>query len=202
MNHHWFRLQLVAASVLSHYLNWYRLIVHWLSRNDIRWNLNGNSSIFIQESLFQNKDLLCCIIETGSPILVTKFRGQGKMVAISQIFSNAFYWMKFFKKSFTFPYRLLDDMLALVQIMAWQRTGDKPQSLVQWWRSSPTHLCVGYNESKELKPRVNESYLSIIITYIAKLKMWCVNWLSLRLSVNKVVKWFKSMRPSNAYMRQ
>ena len=72
--------------------------------------------------------------------------GRDKMDAISQTtFSIAFSWMRMFE----FRLRLLkfvpkgpiNDIPALVQIMAWRRLGDKPLS-ESMMVSLPTHVCV------------------------------------------------------------
>ena len=53
-NHHWFRQWLVAWSAPSHYLNQCSNIVNWTLRNNLQWNLNRISFIFIQENVFEN----------------------------------------------------------------------------------------------------------------------------------------------------
>ena len=70
------------------------------------------------------------------------------MAAISQTtFSNAFYWMKMceFPLRFHWSLFLIKDLInnipALVQIMAWRRPGDKPLSEATMVRL-PTHICV------------------------------------------------------------
>ena len=73
--------------------------------------------------------------------------GRDKMDAISQTtFSSTFSWMKMFefrlKISLKFVVKgLIDNILALVQIMAWRRPGDKPLSEPMMF-SLPTHMCV------------------------------------------------------------
>ena len=60
--------------------------------------------------------------------------GRDKMAAISQTaFSSAFPWMKTFEFQIKFHWNMflkgvIDNMAALVQIMAWHRSGDKPLS--------------------------------------------------------------------------
>ena len=44
---------LVAYSAPSHYLNQCWNIVNWTIRNKLKWNLNRNSNIFIQEKVFE-----------------------------------------------------------------------------------------------------------------------------------------------------
>ena len=63
-----------------------------------------------------------------------------QMDAISQTtFSNAFSWMKMFE--FRLPKVPINNILAMVQIMAWCRPGDKPFS-EPMVVSLPTHICV------------------------------------------------------------
>ena len=54
LTHLWFRQWLVTWSAPSRYLNQWWNIVNWTFRNKLRWNLNRNSFIFIQENVFQN----------------------------------------------------------------------------------------------------------------------------------------------------
>ena len=73
--------------------------------------------------------------------------GRDKMAAIFQTtFSNAFSWMKMFKLRLRFYWSLfqkgpLNNIPALVQIMAWRRPGDKPLSEAMM-ASILTHICV------------------------------------------------------------
>ena len=79
--------------------------------------------------------------------------GRDKMDAISQTtFSSAFYWMKMFEFRLKFHRSLFlsvqlticwhfNNMLALVQTMAWRSPGDKPLS-EPMMVSLPTHICV------------------------------------------------------------
>ena len=53
-NHHCFRQWLVAWPAPSHCLNQCWNIVTWTFRNNLQWNLNWNSNIFIQENAFEN----------------------------------------------------------------------------------------------------------------------------------------------------
>ena len=53
-DHHWFRWWLVAWPAPSHYLNQCWVIVNWTLRNKLRWNLNQNLCIFIQENALEN----------------------------------------------------------------------------------------------------------------------------------------------------
>ena len=52
--HHWFRYWFIAFSASSHYRNQCLYIVNWTLDNELQWNINGNSSTFIQENTFEN----------------------------------------------------------------------------------------------------------------------------------------------------
>ena len=54
LGHRWFRLWLVACSALSHYLNQFWITVHLTPGHVFQWNVNHNSTIFIEEIQFQN----------------------------------------------------------------------------------------------------------------------------------------------------
>ena len=70
-----------------------------------------------------------------------------QMDAISQTtFSNAFSWMKMFEFWLKFPWSLfprvpINNIPALVQMMAWRRPGDKPLSELMMV-SLLTHICI------------------------------------------------------------
>ena len=51
IGHHWFMYCLVACAALRHYLNKWRLVI---KRNEVQWNWNLNTIIFIQQNVFQN----------------------------------------------------------------------------------------------------------------------------------------------------
>ena len=84
-------------------------------------------------------------IYMGPSGLVTHW-GRDKMAAISQTtFSSALSCMKMFECRFEFlkfvPKGPINNIPALVQIMAWRRPGDKPLSEPMMVRL-PTHICV------------------------------------------------------------
>ena len=95
---------------------------------------------------FHRKCSRCvCLVWVRIPLFNTLRARQ--MDAISQTpFSNAFSWMKMFEYRLKFHWSLffrvqLINILALVQIMAWRRPGDKPLS-EPMVVSLPTHICV------------------------------------------------------------
>ena len=71
--------------------------------------------------------------------------GRYKMEAISQTtFSNTFSWMKMYEFQLKFqfiPKGTINNISAVVQIMAWRRPGDKTLSEPMMVRL-PTHICV------------------------------------------------------------
>ena len=66
LGHHCFRYWFVICSVPSHYLNQRWPIVNWTIRNEFQWNLNLNSSIFIQEYAFEN--VVCQKLRPSCPV--------------------------------------------------------------------------------------------------------------------------------------
>ena len=68
--------------------------------------------------------------------------GRDKMAAVSQTtLSNAFSWMKMLEFRLRFPKGPINNIPALVQIMAWRRSGDKPL-FEPMMVSLLTHICV------------------------------------------------------------
>ena len=68
--------------------------------------------------------------------------GSDKMAGMFQTtFSNAFSWMKMFQLRFIVPKGPINNIPALIQIMAWCRPGDKPL-FEPMMVSLPTHICV------------------------------------------------------------
>ena len=54
LGHHWFRLWLVTHLVPCHYLKQCWLIPNWTFGNTFQRNFNQNTTIFIQENIFEN----------------------------------------------------------------------------------------------------------------------------------------------------
>ena len=75
--------------------------------------------------------------------------GRDKMAAISQMLSKAFSWLKMYESRLRFHWRpkiQINDIPALVHIMAWRLPGDKPLSepmMVSFW---PIYALFGLNE--------------------------------------------------------
>ena len=142
--HHWFRLWLVAWLASSHYLNHCWNIVNWTLRNKLQWNFYQNSYIFIEENAFKN---VCKMASISSlPECVNTLRPrQDRRNFADNIFTCIFFnenccilikfSLKYVRKG---P---IDNNPALVQIMAWCRSGDKPLS-EPMMVSLPTHICV------------------------------------------------------------
>ena len=54
LGHHWFRSRLVTNLTPSHYLNQFNLIFNWTVSYKLQWNLNQNTTIFIQQNKTEN----------------------------------------------------------------------------------------------------------------------------------------------------
>ena len=84
------------------------------------------------------------LVEDSCLISLLTHWGRDKMASISQTtFSSEFFLMKTFDfqlKKFV-PKRLFNNIPALVQIMAWHRSGDKALS-VPMMVSLPMHICI------------------------------------------------------------
>ena len=113
------------------------------------------------------------------------------MDAISQTtFSKAFSWVKMYefrlKKSLKFvPKGPINNIPALVQIMAWRRPCDKPLSEAMMV-NLPTHICVSRPQwVKEVQPlQSNLSDVSRHDNSLPSLKKICEELLSLRAFTN------------------
>ena len=91
------------------------------------------------------------VFQTSKVLLISKVSplthwGQHKMAAIFQTtFSNAFSWMKMYELWLRFHWFFsrgwINNIPALVQIMAWRRLGDKPLS-EPMMVGLPMHICV------------------------------------------------------------
>ena len=102
--------------------------------------------------------------------------GRDKMDAISQTtFSSTFSWMKIFefriKISLKFvPSGSINNIPALVQIMAWHRPGDKPFS-EPMMVNLPTHICVTrpqwVNDKDGLTHQLNSQLCKFRSTYVS-----------------------------------
>ena len=90
---------------------------------------------------FHNHVVILLIV-TYLPCIINTLRSR-QMDAISKTtFSNALSWMKMFQFGLKFvPKGPINNIPAMVQIMAWRRPGDKPlyEPMVL---SLPTHICV------------------------------------------------------------
>ena len=54
LGQHWFRYWLVTYLVLTYYLNQCCVIVNWTLRNELQWNFNQNTKLFIHENASEN----------------------------------------------------------------------------------------------------------------------------------------------------
>ena len=48
------QVMVVTCSVPSHYMNQCWIIVNWTCRNNLQWNSNGNTKLFIDENAFES----------------------------------------------------------------------------------------------------------------------------------------------------
>ena len=125
---------------LSHYLN-----QCWPIIKGVLWySPESNFTVTAHAAVLHLKIILFKIIATRMSLTHWV---RDKMAAIFQTtFSNAFCWMKMYefrlKISLKFvPQGPINNIPALVQIMAWRRPGDKPLSGPMMVKL-PTHICV------------------------------------------------------------
>ena len=107
---------------------------HWVNLIlGIIWKKLCLCSVTTREVTMQ-RSVIVTVNTCGTALLTHK--GRDEMTAISQTFSSAFPWTETFEFWLNFrwivlymlPYYQIDNMAALVQIMPWYRTGDKPLS--------------------------------------------------------------------------
>ena len=116
----------------SYYSNKYLNIVNFSLRNKIHWNFNRSSSIFIQENVFKN--VVCEMAAIlFRPQCVTTVRpeedGQDCATDIfGHIFLNENCAILTGSPLKYVPKGPINNMPAMVQIMVWWQTGDKPSS--------------------------------------------------------------------------
>ena len=152
------RQWLVAWSTPSHYLNQVWCVYNWNLGNKFRWNLNRNTTLFIQKNEFENavckRAAICLGLKADVPVNTLRPRQHGRHFAddtFKRIFLN---WnirismkisLKFIHKG---P---INNIPALVQIMAWRRPGGKPLS-EPMMVSLLTHICVARPQWAEVCP--------------------------------------------------
>ena len=124
------------------------------------------------------------------------------MVAVSQTtLSNAFSWMNEnvripIKISLKFvPKGPINNNPALVQIMAWRRSGDKPLSEPMMVRL-PTHICVTLPQwvkysVTQLNLTWDQGHVSVSGTSI-RIRLWMINYIRLK-------KWIVTTHPCHTF---
>ena len=149
--------RLVTYSEPSHYLNQYWVIISWTLSNKLQWNFSQNSNVSIQENAFENvsakwrpfrpeEDELKMNV---SMYLLDQCAGNRTRGYAHDLFStlrprqnghhfaddifkcislNENFWILNKIPLKYVPYGLIDNMAALVQIMAWRRADVKPLS--------------------------------------------------------------------------
>ena len=115
LGQHRFRQWLVACSVPSHYLNQCYCIVDWTIMNKLQWNSNQNKIKFIQKMCLKLLYAKWWPFCPGGDKLNTFFLNENVRISIEIS-------LKFV------PRGLINNIPALVQIMAWHRPGNKPLS--------------------------------------------------------------------------
>ena len=130
----------------SHYLNQCWVIINWtLIRNKLKWNFNQITKILIHKNASEN--IICemaAILSQGSWVNTLRPRQNGRRFPddiFKYILLNESVWISL-KISLKFiPKVRINNIPALVQIMAWRRPGDKPLS-EPMMDNSLTHICV------------------------------------------------------------
>ena len=123
----------------------------------------ANSRVLFPVRLTDTTTWECSLVD----VIVLTHWGRDQKDAISQTtFSSAFYWMKMYELQQKIPKGPVNNILALVQIMAWRCPGDKPLSepmLV----SLPTYICVTRAQ------RVNNMGQNVSVHIISpKINIW------------------------------
>ena len=134
----------------SHVLRYYRI-----ATTQGQWN---RTQEYLQRGYVSRQRLMAQTkTSIPKPCHLTHW-GRDKMAAVSRTtLSNAFSWMKLYEFRLRFHWNLFlgFQLTALVQIMAWRRSGDKPLSETMMV-SLTTHICV-------TRPQwVNKDYVSNI----------------------------------------
>ena len=137
--------QALISAHHGHYLNQCWRIPNWTQRNKFQWNFNQNSTIFLNQNgfryaIWKMADFLSWLLCVNT----LRPRQNGRYFAddiFKCIFLNENEWISV-KISLKFvPKVRIDNIPALVQIMAWRRPGDKPLSEPMMVNLS-THICV------------------------------------------------------------
>ena len=143
----------------NHYLSQCWVNVNWTSRDKLMWKFNQNIKLFIHKNASEyivkwwpfcpgGDDLIHVYVEhwLQSMLGVNSLRPRqnGRLFAddtYKRIFLNEYIRIST-KKTLKFvPKGLINNIPALVLIMAWRRPGDKPLS-EPMMVSLPTHICV------------------------------------------------------------
>ena len=143
--HHWFRLWLVAYLTASHYLTQCWNSVNWTLGKWLQWNFNWNSYIFIEENALENVVCKMAAILFQLQCVNTLRPRRNRCHFADDIFKCIFLnenVLNSIRISLKFiPKGPINNIPALVQIMAWHRPGDKPLS-EPMMIISLTHICV------------------------------------------------------------
>ena len=131
--------------MISHYLNRCRHIVSWANRNNIQWAYDQNIKHFRQEHCIQYVVYkMTASLSRFQCLNTLRPRQNGRHFSddiFKCIFLNENVWIPIEISLKFVPKGPINNIPALVQIMAWRRSGDKPLS-EPMMISLPTHTCV------------------------------------------------------------
>ena len=134
-NHLWFRKWLVAWSAPSHYLNHCWIMVNWTLRNKFQGNRNQSvilsrpQCVDASNCQLTNISTICDIPVSrinSSPPVQNSRRFADEISECIFMNENVWIWIKISLK--VVPMGLIDNKWALVRVMAWRWSGDKPFS--------------------------------------------------------------------------
>ena len=144
MRQYWFRQWLVAYLAPSYYLNQCCIIVNWTVTNKLQWNFNQIQKLSFAKMHLKKSSAKRCPFCPEGLINTLRPRQNGRHFPddiFKCIFLNENVWIPI-KISLKFvPKDPINNIPALVQIMAWRRPGDKPLS-EPMMVSTLTHICV------------------------------------------------------------
>ena len=130
ISHYWSRWRLVAEWGQKHYLNQWRIHAPPGRNGDMRWDENLNRLGVTQNSLYRLMWLHTIFADYIRYYLTHLHPGQNGRHSADDIFKCIFVNEKFrisIRISLKFvPKGPINNKLALIQVMVWRRTGDKP----------------------------------------------------------------------------
>ena len=155
----------------SHYLNQCLLIVKWTPRNKLQCNFDQNTKFFIHENAFEH--------------VVCQNGGHSASLAddiFNRIFLNKNGWISITILLNSIPKNPIDNKPALVQVMAWHRTGDKPLHEPVLTQFIDVYAAPRGDESKQHPKQIATFQLKMNISTMTIDKSWA-----------KVYQWNKTI---------